>query len=105
MSFGIKKCATLVVKLISFVLIRDYSDPVFYLGMYAIPKVSLLYLTRYAIKRFLIIKNQYWLLCTIKKINSFMIASVFLKIFSNCIKCFLLLFNKIWDGDFSYEWN
>ena len=40
MTFGIKKCATMVIKPINFQSPPNYSDPTFYLGMNAIPKVS-----------------------------------------------------------------
>ncbi|OUM57209.1 hypothetical protein PIROE2DRAFT_17875 [Piromyces sp. E2] len=40
MSFGVNKCATMVVKPINYVSPLFSSEPTFYLGMYAIPKTS-----------------------------------------------------------------
>ena len=40
MTFGIEKCATMVIKPIDFQSPPNYSDPTFYLGMNSIPKVS-----------------------------------------------------------------
>ena len=40
MTFGIEKCATMVIKPMNFQSPPNYSDPTFYLGMNAIPKVS-----------------------------------------------------------------
>ena len=40
MSFGINKCATIVVKPINFNKPPRYEDPTFYIGMYSIPKVT-----------------------------------------------------------------
>ena len=40
MSFGIQKCATMVIKPMSFTEPPDYLEPTFYLNMHAIPKVS-----------------------------------------------------------------
>ena len=40
MTFGIEKCATMVIKSMNFQSPPNYSDPTFYLGMNAIPKVS-----------------------------------------------------------------
>jgi len=40
MSFGINKCATLVVKPLNFTYPPDYEDPTFYMEMYTIPKTS-----------------------------------------------------------------
>ena len=40
MSFGINKCATMVIKPIDFSRPPNYIDPTFYLGMYSIPKVT-----------------------------------------------------------------
>ena len=40
MSFGINKCATIVVKPINFTRTPDYEEPTFYIGMHSIPKVS-----------------------------------------------------------------
>eukprot|EP00833_Pecoramyces_ruminatium_P003437 jgi/Orpsp1_1/1177469/evm.model.c7180000061551.1 len=40
MSFGIEKCATMVIKPMNFHPPPNYSDPTFYLGMCSIPKVS-----------------------------------------------------------------
>ena len=40
MTFGINKCATMVIKPLNFVQSRSYETPTFYLGMYSIPKVS-----------------------------------------------------------------
>ena len=41
MSFGINKCATMVIKPLNFVSNTGYEDPTFYLGMYSIPKESI----------------------------------------------------------------
>ena len=40
MTFGIEKCATMVIKPMNFQSPPNYSDPTIYLGMNAIPKVS-----------------------------------------------------------------
>ena len=40
MSFGINRCATIVVKPINFNKPPRYEDPTFYIGMYSIPKVT-----------------------------------------------------------------
>ena len=40
MTFGIEKCATMVIKPMNFQSPPNYSVPTFYLGMNAIPKVS-----------------------------------------------------------------
>ena len=40
MTFGIEKCATMVIKPMNFQSPLNYSDSTFYLGMNAIPKVS-----------------------------------------------------------------
>jgi len=40
MTFGINKCATMVIKPLNFVQSRSYETPTFYLGMYSITKVS-----------------------------------------------------------------
>jgi len=40
MTFGIEKCATMVIKPMNFQSLPNYSDPTFYLGMNAISKVS-----------------------------------------------------------------
>ena len=40
MTFGIKKCATMVIKPMNFQPPPNYSDPTFYLGKNDIPKVS-----------------------------------------------------------------
>jgi len=37
MSFGINKCATIVIKPLNFVSYPDYEEPTFLLGMYSIP--------------------------------------------------------------------
>ncbi|KAG4108017.1 pyridoxal phosphate-dependent transferase [Neocallimastix lanati (nom. inval.)] len=41
MTFGIEKCATMVIKPMNFQSPPNYSDPIFYLGMNVIPKVSI----------------------------------------------------------------
>jgi hypothetical protein len=38
MSFGISKCATMVIKSLNFVSYLGYEEPTFHLGMYSIPK-------------------------------------------------------------------
>ena len=40
MSFGISKCATMVIKSLNFVSYLGYEEPTFHLGMYSIPKES-----------------------------------------------------------------
>ena len=40
MTYGIEKCATMVIKPMNFQSPTNYSDPTFFLGMNAIPKVS-----------------------------------------------------------------
>jgi len=40
MSFGINKCATMVIKPLNFVSYPGYEEPTFHLGMYSIPKAS-----------------------------------------------------------------
>ena len=40
MSFGINKCATMIIKPLNFVSYPCYEEPIFYLGMYSIPKTS-----------------------------------------------------------------
>jgi len=40
MTFGIEKCAIMVIKLVNFQSPPNYIDPTFYLGMNSIPKVS-----------------------------------------------------------------
>ena len=40
MSFGIKKCATMVIKPINFIQPQNYEDPTFYIGINSLPKVS-----------------------------------------------------------------
>ena len=40
MSFGIDKCATMVIKPLNFVSYPGYEEPTFHLGMYSIPKAS-----------------------------------------------------------------
>jgi len=40
MTFGIEKCATMVIKPMNFQSPPNYSDPTFYWGMNAIPKIS-----------------------------------------------------------------
>ena len=40
MSFGISKCATLVIKPLNFKKPKDYEEPTFYMGMSSLPKTS-----------------------------------------------------------------
>jgi len=40
MSFGINKCATIVIKSLNFASYPGYEEPTFHLGMYSIPKGS-----------------------------------------------------------------
>jgi len=40
MSFGINKCATIIIKPLNFVSFLGYEEPTFHLGMYSIPKAS-----------------------------------------------------------------
>ena len=40
MTFGVNKCATMVIKPLNYVSPLFSSEPTFYLGMYAIPKTS-----------------------------------------------------------------
>jgi len=40
MSFGINKCATMVIKSLNFASYPGYEEPTFHLGMYSIPKAS-----------------------------------------------------------------
>jgi len=43
MTFGVNKCATMVIKPLNYVSPLFSSEPTFYLGMYAIPKLPLIY--------------------------------------------------------------
>ena len=40
MTFGINKCATMVVKPLNFIRTNNYQDPTFYLGIHTIPKTT-----------------------------------------------------------------
>ena len=42
MFIGINKCATIVIKQLNFVSYPYYEEPTFHLGMYSIPKESIL---------------------------------------------------------------
>jgi len=49
MSFGINKCASMVIKPLNFVSYHGYEDPTFYLGIYSILKESsYIYIYRYS---------------------------------------------------------